>query len=62
MVVIRSELFDNDTFQNKKNIPMFNDTIHRRIFCIADDIEYQLVEKIMLIILYHPVKWIIGYK
>ncbi|KAE9540093.1 hypothetical protein AGLY_005345 [Aphis glycines] len=46
MVDICSELFGNEHVSKIKNIPMSNDTIHKRILCIANDIEYQLVEKI----------------
>lgn len=46
MVDICSELFGNEHVSKIKNIPMSDDTIHKRILCIANDIEYQLVEKI----------------
>lgn len=36
----------NEHVSKIKNIPMSDDTIHKRILCIANDIEYQLVEKI----------------
>lgn len=41
-----SVLFSKEHVSKIKNISMPNDTIHKRIPCIADDIEYQLVEKI----------------
>ncbi|KAL4132463.1 hypothetical protein QTP88_009607 [Uroleucon formosanum] len=46
MVDICSELFGNEHVLKIKNIPMSDDTIHKRILCIANDIEYQLVEKV----------------
>lgn len=52
MVNICSELFCNEHVSKIKNISMSDDNIHRRTLCIANDIEYQLIEKIYKSLLY----------